>query len=494
MSVTSVYRYIIDDVIRNVRAEFANEGLEDRVIGDLQFSLRSIMNIPQNDGTIETKEEIDTFILQKISQNQSTECSFSINIPQLDGNDDDLDEDLLEEHKPDNTQDSLNSDLDDDEDNDPDPVIEHFVLCQYEKVSRIKNKRKCNFKDGVMHLNGRDTLFHKANGENHALVFNERMNLSFGKLSYPPAWGLSGPIWSLSPTVDPTPFFTEMASQQRPTNKLVRLCVTSPYRETDTPHKYRDRLYLIIDPSFLKFDQLDCLTAYLASSPPLVLLDISLEPEIIFPKNIAIGRPNMTILQQQLAKKLAVSSSANIGSFLPYLASLESLTLHISATNINPSLQINDKLKRLTIARYESPSDLLNLLTNLSSHAHLQVLDIKFADKSIGTLNHGSDKVDLYKALTVNQSIVHLGLYIDHHTTFIINSVLPYLESSLVIDHLTLHANSDLPLPETLAHFCKSANRITAYLTHIEFTRILSNPSWQQYREDHIFSADHPYE
>ncbi|EFA82076.1 transcription factor IIA [Heterostelium album PN500] len=140
-------------------------------------SLRSIMNIPQNDGSSEeppqhTKEYIDNLVLQKIKdRKQDIECSFSINIPQLDGNDDELDDDsLLEEHRPDNNNnnsniESLGSDLDDDEDNDPDPVIEHFVLCQYEKVTRVKNKRKCNFKDGVMHLNGRDSLFHKANAE-----------------------------------------------------------------------------------------------------------------------------------------------------------------------------------------------------------------------------------------------------------------------------------------------------------------------------------------
>ncbi|GAM26380.1 hypothetical protein SAMD00019534_095550 [Acytostelium subglobosum LB1] len=297
MSVTSVYRYIIDDVIRNIRAEFANEGLEDTVILELQHtpstettsdqpssttttttssssskdnssktstttsntspttssppainnnnrqsndlahdhvrstlntlrqfnatpptttigapgvsgfgkpqqfmpnrdhpphglelpkpgsshSLMHLMNLPQNDGSSDevalscvdngmTKEHIDSLIAQRVKEQQSYDCSFSIKIPQMDGNDDDdLDDELLEEHIPEanagQQQDSLNSDLDDDEDNDPDPIIEHFVLCQYEKVSRIKNKRKCTFKDGIMHLNGRDALFHKANGE-----------------------------------------------------------------------------------------------------------------------------------------------------------------------------------------------------------------------------------------------------------------------------------------------------------------------------------------
>jgi len=123
-------------------------------------------------------------------------------IPQLDGiveadgTDDDADDGNHDDDggddddKPaakDDDDDELNSDLDDD---DEVPESDHLVLCQFEKVRarvdellltgcesclvahepstqviRIKNKRKCNLKDGVMRLNGRDFLFSKANGE-----------------------------------------------------------------------------------------------------------------------------------------------------------------------------------------------------------------------------------------------------------------------------------------------------------------------------------------
>ncbi|KAF2070382.1 hypothetical protein CYY_008295 [Polysphondylium violaceum] len=133
-------------------------------------SLRSIMNpLPQNDGSNdsvedesrnESREYLDNQIIKAV-QNKLKDT----NISQLDGgNDDDDDFDDDEVNKVDQ-EDSLNSDLDDDDDDDPDPAIEHYVLCQYEKVTRVKNKRKCIFKDGVMHLNGKDLLFHKANGE-----------------------------------------------------------------------------------------------------------------------------------------------------------------------------------------------------------------------------------------------------------------------------------------------------------------------------------------
>ena len=42
---------------------------------------------------------------------------------------------------------------------------ENVVVCQYEKISRSRNKWKFVLKDGVMNLNGRDYVFQKANGE-----------------------------------------------------------------------------------------------------------------------------------------------------------------------------------------------------------------------------------------------------------------------------------------------------------------------------------------
>jgi hypothetical protein len=42
---------------------------------------------------------------------------------------------------------------------------DHLILCQYEKVSRIKNKWKCILKDGVVNINGRDYMFSRATGD-----------------------------------------------------------------------------------------------------------------------------------------------------------------------------------------------------------------------------------------------------------------------------------------------------------------------------------------
>jgi len=65
----------------------------------------------------------------------------------------------------------IDSDLDDsegefdeDEDGDEDGAVD-IVFCVYDKVQRVKNKWKTTFKDGMIHINGRDYLFAKCQGE-----------------------------------------------------------------------------------------------------------------------------------------------------------------------------------------------------------------------------------------------------------------------------------------------------------------------------------------
>lgn len=62
-------------------------------------------------------------------------------------------------------EDDDDDDLDDFDEGDEASKTEHLVVAQFEKVTRSKNKWKCILKDGVMHLNMRDYLFSKANGE-----------------------------------------------------------------------------------------------------------------------------------------------------------------------------------------------------------------------------------------------------------------------------------------------------------------------------------------
>ncbi|KAI0158215.1 transcription factor IIA, alpha/beta subunit [Xylariaceae sp. FL1272] len=78
-------------------------------------------------------------------------------------------DEIKDEDESDVDEDAINSDLDD-----PDDVIENdddddeagqIMLCMYDKVQRVKNKWKCVLKDGVLNVNGKDYVFHKATGE-----------------------------------------------------------------------------------------------------------------------------------------------------------------------------------------------------------------------------------------------------------------------------------------------------------------------------------------
>lgn len=53
----------------------------------------------------------------------------------------------------------------DDVDQGEDLNTQHLVLAQFDKVTRTKSRWKCYLKDGIMHINNKDILFNKANGE-----------------------------------------------------------------------------------------------------------------------------------------------------------------------------------------------------------------------------------------------------------------------------------------------------------------------------------------
>jgi transcription initiation factor TFIIA large subunit len=64
--------------------------------------------------------------------------------------------------------DDINSELDDSEDDEANADSEetqNIILCLYDKVTRTKNKWKCQLKDGIVSVNGRDYLFQKGNGD-----------------------------------------------------------------------------------------------------------------------------------------------------------------------------------------------------------------------------------------------------------------------------------------------------------------------------------------
>ncbi|KAF2884025.1 hypothetical protein ILUMI_22143 [Ignelater luminosus] len=83
-----------------------------------------------------------------------------------DEGDDDKDEDEQEMDEGGPEEEPLNSE-DDVTDEDPSDLFdtENVVVCQYDKITRSRNKWKFHLKDGIMNLNGEDYVFQKANGD-----------------------------------------------------------------------------------------------------------------------------------------------------------------------------------------------------------------------------------------------------------------------------------------------------------------------------------------
>jgi len=128
--------------------------------GGLNFPGNNARNIPQSDGASDihdllSQRQIDSIISHRYSQ-QSNFADPEKLIPQTDGLDDE----------------EINSDLDDpdeeEEDNDEGEDGDDkskLMLCLYDKVQRTKNKWKCVLKDGIVTADGKDYVFHRANGE-----------------------------------------------------------------------------------------------------------------------------------------------------------------------------------------------------------------------------------------------------------------------------------------------------------------------------------------
>ncbi|KAG1665352.1 Transcription initiation factor IIA subunit 1 [Nymphon striatum] len=104
-------------------------------------------NLVQLDGTQDTSDE-DEDDFQDDHQDDEEEQN------------DDENEDEGEEDEPLNSEDDVS-------DEDPSDLFDtdNVVVCQYDKITRCRNKWKFHLKDGIMSLNGKDYVFHKSVGD-----------------------------------------------------------------------------------------------------------------------------------------------------------------------------------------------------------------------------------------------------------------------------------------------------------------------------------------
>ena len=52
-----------------------------------------------------------------------------------------------------------------DDEEEEDKEVKDIILCVYDKVTRVRNKWKCQLGNGIMHVGDKDYLFHKATGD-----------------------------------------------------------------------------------------------------------------------------------------------------------------------------------------------------------------------------------------------------------------------------------------------------------------------------------------
>lgn len=179
-NVASIYHWVIDDVIANLKADLDESLLHElRGLWDKKLNESGVLNPEAEEHTKEETaeasgsqgagthasgggrkrkaEEHSADVPAKLAtpKMEAQEGSTGA-IPQQDGN-------LDEDEGGDSDGGEKLSEADEDEGDEAEYV--NFMCAQFEKVNRVKSRWKCNMKDGVFHIGGRDYLFRKGTGE-----------------------------------------------------------------------------------------------------------------------------------------------------------------------------------------------------------------------------------------------------------------------------------------------------------------------------------------
>jgi len=125
-------------------------------------------------GAVPKKQSKKPKILQVDGPNDSSDSDENISNDDVDddddNDDDDSDDDIdgdEEDAEGEGAEDDPLGSGDDISEGDPSDLFntENVVVCQYDKITRTRNKWKFHLKDGIMNLNGKDYVFQKATGE-----------------------------------------------------------------------------------------------------------------------------------------------------------------------------------------------------------------------------------------------------------------------------------------------------------------------------------------
>ncbi|XP_065845142.1 transcription initiation factor IIA subunit 1-like [Oscarella lobularis] len=226
-NVAGVYNEVIKDVVEKVREKFLNEGVDEQVLQELKqlwtakvHQTGSVHNWEAGAAPIgrnvyphaSAPPRVASAHAQLTVQGQRVELPVATEsvlasqfpgfgapskaktpqldgsrpekakkVPQLDGatedsstsssedeeNDEDRenDEGAGKESGEDNVEEGEPLGSGDDVDSEEEFDTENVVVCQFERVGRMRNRWKFQLKDGIMNLEGKDYIFHKASGE-----------------------------------------------------------------------------------------------------------------------------------------------------------------------------------------------------------------------------------------------------------------------------------------------------------------------------------------
>ncbi|KAI7690005.1 Transcription initiation factor IIA subunit 1 [Sarcoptes scabiei] len=127
-------------------------------------NLTAVQQTSQPNGPVSRVAQLDGHHDSNDSSDEEDEDDeFNDNDDDIEDNDDEIND---EENETGVEEEPLNSE-DDVSDEDPVELFEtdNVVVCQYDKITRSRNKWKFHFKDGIMNLQGKDYVFSRAVGD-----------------------------------------------------------------------------------------------------------------------------------------------------------------------------------------------------------------------------------------------------------------------------------------------------------------------------------------
>ncbi|GAV05768.1 hypothetical protein RvY_15848 [Ramazzottius varieornatus] len=167
-----LYKQVIEDVVQNCKELFLDEGIPEDILMDLKAAWEHSVESSNvtNFTAAGTRGAGRTSAAGRVSQLDGSDSGDEEEIFVTGGVEDDpvggvsvgegLDKDI-------NMSEEITS-----EDDEPEVELteamfetENILVCQYDKITRVKNKYKINLKLGIMTVNDKDYVFNKCTGE-----------------------------------------------------------------------------------------------------------------------------------------------------------------------------------------------------------------------------------------------------------------------------------------------------------------------------------------